>query len=146
VAKEEERKLAEHYFVYLGKSQLDIAKLVKTSTQSVNRWAREDEWENKRAARLSGRSEIAGYLKQQLLHISEANAKHAEAGTFTPAMADAQLKIAQSIEALSEELPLHIQVQVLDGFLEHLPKNNKSLLADVAGHMASYLTKIAKSK
>ena len=60
-----ERELAKFYF-FNGETQKAIAEKIGVSAQTVNRWAKDDNWESLRAAKTITRTEIVNNMLQQL--------------------------------------------------------------------------------
>ncbi len=60
-----ERELAKFYF-FNGETQKAIAEKLGVSAQTVNRWAKDDNWESLRAAKTITRPEIVNNMLQQL--------------------------------------------------------------------------------
>ena len=60
-----ERELAKFYF-FNGETQKSIAEKLGVSAQTVNRWAKEDNWESLRAAKTITRTEIVNNMLHSL--------------------------------------------------------------------------------
>lgn len=100
-----ERELAKFYF-FNGESQKNIAEKIGVSAQTVNRWAKEDNWESLRAAKTITRTEIVRNMLQQL------NDRIVD-GTLT---ADEAAKMAKAIKSLDGETNIITVIEVFTAY------------------------------
>lgn len=100
-----ERELAKLYFVG-GWSQKNIAEKIGVSAQTVNRWAKEDNWESLRAAKTITRTEIVNNMLHSLNdRITEGNIS-----------ADEAAKMAKAIKSLDGETNIITVIEVFTAY------------------------------
>ena len=100
-----ERELAKLYYIG-GMSQKDIAEKTGVSPQSVNRWAKDDNWESLRAAKTITRTEIVNNMLQNL------NRRIVE-GSLN---ADEAAKMAKAIKSLDGETNIITVIEVFTAY------------------------------
>lgn len=100
-----ERELAKLYFIG-GMSQKDIAEKTGVSPQSVNRWAKDDNWESLRAAKTISRKELVLKMLQKI-------DQRLEEGDWTP---DEMVKAASAIEKLDKSTNAVTVIEVMTAF------------------------------
>lgn len=144
MAKTKEKATARELYIYTDKTQAEIAKMLGVSEPTLSNWAKEGGWEQLRTARRSAPAEIQRSLMEQLRIIAERNTAALKDGTYSTGMADEQHKVAKTLEALSEDTPLHIQIQVLEQFMNSVPVTDKAFRSQMAAYQAAYLTQLAK--
>jgi len=100
-----ERELAKFYFLG-GMTQKDIAAKTGVSAQTVNRWAKDDNWESLRAAKTISRRELVCKMLYQI-------DQRLEAGDWTP---DELVKAASAIEKLDKNTNAVTVIEVMTAF------------------------------
>lgn len=100
-----ERELAKFYF-FNGETQKSIAEKLGVSAQTVNRWAKDDNWEALRAAKTITRTEIVNNMLHTL------NDRIVE-GSIS---ADEAAKMAKAIKSLDGETNIITVIEVFTAY------------------------------
>lgn len=100
-----EKQLAHEYYMS-GMSQKEIAEKVGVSSQSVNKWVKDGQWESIRAARTITRRELVNKM------LSQINEK-LESGKWTP---DEMVKATAAIEKLDKQTNVVTVIEVFSAF------------------------------
>ena len=100
-----ERELARLYY-FQGDSQKAIAERIGVSAQSVNRWAKEGNWEELRAAKSLNRKELVAKMLQKIN-------ERLDPGDWT---ADEITKAASAIEKLDKNTNVVTVMEVFTAF------------------------------
>lgn len=124
-----ERELAKFYFLG-GMPQKDIAAKTGVSAQTVNRWAKEENWESLRAAKTISRRELVCKMLYQI-------DQRLEAGDWTP---DELVKAASAIEKLDKNTNAVTVIEVMTAFNKWLVSRAQYDPA-LTGEMVETITK-----
>ena len=102
---DKERELARLYY-FNGDSQKAIAERTGVSSQTINRWVKEGEWEQLRAAKTLNRKEIVAKMLQKIN-------ERLESDDWT---ADEIIKAASAIEKLDKKTNVVTMMEVFASF------------------------------
>lgn len=102
---DKERELARLYY-FNGDSQKAIAERTGVSSQTINRWVKEGEWEQLRAAKKLNRKEIVAKMLQKIN-------ERLESDDWT---ADEIIKAASAIEKLDKKTNVVTMMEVFAAF------------------------------
>lgn len=128
-ALDKERELARLYY-FQGESQKSIAERIGVSAVSINRWAKEGGWEERRAAHTISRKELVLKLLQQI------NEK-VESGDWT---ADDIVKAASAVEKLDKKTNVVTMLEVFTAFGNWLTSRMK-IDPELTPEMVQVITK-----
>jgi transposase len=140
--KEKERQLARELYTQTSKNQKDIAALVGVSENTLTKWAKEDHWEQLRAARMSTPAELVNNMveihhlrTQQILVEIRSGSQHK--------FGDELLKMAQAIEKTQGKTHVAHYLQVLSELMAFIPSSDTSFRQKMAEYQSRFLTEKA---
>lgn len=115
------RGIAKTLYLEGNYTQEEIAVKVGASRQTINRWAKEDKWQELKASLSITPTQIISQWQQQIVEINTAIASREEGKRYsTPAEADALHKLASSIKKLQDDLGISETISVCMSFLSWL--------------------------
>lgn len=136
-----ERELAKLYFVG-GWSQKNIAEKIGVSAQTVNRWAKDDNWYSLRAAKTISRKELVLKMLQKI-------DQRLEEGDWTP---DEMVKAASAIEKLDKSTNAVTVIEVMTAFnkwirnrAQYDPELTQATIDTITKYQDTYISEILSS-
>lgn len=136
-----ERELAKLYYIG-GMSQKNIAEKIGVSAQTVNRWAKEDNWESLRAAKTISRKELVLKMLQKI-------DQRLEDGDWTP---DEMVKAASAIEKLDKSTNAVTVIEVMTAFnkwirnrAQYDPALTQETVDTITKYQDAYISEILSS-
>jgi hypothetical protein len=160
MAKDKERATAKALFLQ-GKSQKDIAGIVKTQEKTINNWCRRYGWKQQLEAKLNGnksRSEnikrLIGVFTEERLGLVE-KISEAENASDTEALAKHTKRANQianevamyskALESLDEDkkIPLTVYLDVMDRIFKDLQKQHPRLYMELVDFQENHINAIA---
>jgi len=113
----EKRDWARLLFIAENKTQVEIAEQTGVSKTTINKWAKEDKWEEQKASLTVTREQQLQRVYMQIAEINKAIAEREEKRYPTPAEADTINKLAAAIEKMERETSLSDIISVSMKFL-----------------------------
>ena len=136
-----ERELAKLYFVG-GWSQKNIAEKIGVSAQTVNRWAKDDNWDSLRAAKTISRKELVLKMLQKI-------DQRLEEGDWTP---DEMVKAASAIGKLDKSTNAVTVIEVMTAFnkwirnrAQYDPELTQATIDTITKYQDTYISEILSS-
>jgi transposase len=128
--------LAEEYF-FAGKSQIEIAELLDTPANTINRWVAEGDWKKLRDAKTITRDKLVSNMISQIVAMEDL-AKQ-ENRILNAKETDSINKLASAIEKLDKKVNISVYIQVFKEFNEYLLKEDLELAKQVTRFQTAFI-------
>lgn len=121
------KEYAKALFLSSQQTQEEISNIIGVSRQTLNKWAKNENWAELRNAATLTPQKMISQLSKQLEEINKSILSREEGKRFaTPKEADALVKISNTIKNLRQEMGLSEVVSVSMLFLNWLRKNGEA--------------------
>lgn len=136
--KKEIKNIAQNLFVHGGLSQVEIARQVGKSPTQINRWAKQDNWQQLRAARTVTPDAIIAQTYGQIQSIYDI--AEDEDRPVNSKETDQIAKLLAGVRQLKKEADLSLYSQVMGEFLLFVRRVDEGLLEPVSAYQMAFLT------
>ena len=140
MAKEKEKEIALALFVNTDMTQKLIAERLDVSEKTIGSWVEKGAWEKMKLAKQTSMTETVSNLRELLKMKVEENKLKMNDKTFCKADSDQVLDLAKTIEILENEMPLRSYIQVLEEFLQYVPRSEKKDRETIVRWQTEFLT------
>ena len=140
MAKDKEKELAQHLYIYTDLLQKDIAQKVGVSEKTLVSWISTNKWDSIKNANQTTNLHTVNNLRQLLLLQTEKNKDKMALGEFSKNDADTLLELAKTIDTLEGGIPLRMYIQVMEEFMHFIPVDKQKLKQELATLQIAFLT------
>jgi transposase len=141
MAKKTQKEIAYVLYMQTSKSQKEIAQQVGVSERTLSKWAREGEWELRKAAKEVTREEqIRNYLMQLKELNEEIQTRDTGKRYASPSESDTIKKITSAIRDLQKNVTLSDYIAVCEELLKYMLIKDQDLAKALADSVNEFVT------
>lgn len=138
---EQLENIAQNLYVHGGLSQAEIARQVGKSPTQINRWAKNNNWHQLRAANTITPDTIIANTYAQIQSIYDIATD--EDRPVNSKETDQIAKLMAGVRQLKKEADLSLYSQIMGEFIIYIRKSDEGLMEAIAPYQMEFLTKKA---